>query len=109
MAFEALKLLQEKCGVDPDGAFGPNTAKAIVAHFELSPERGAHLLGQTVHESGSFKYTSENLNYSVDACLKVFGKYFKTKEEALEWAMKDIEFYGVDSFQINQIDVDEEV
>jgi|9_EtaG_2_1085328.scaffolds.fasta_scaffold10489_3 hypothetical protein len=34
---------------------------------------------------------------------------FKTKEEALEWAMKDIEFYGVGSFQINQIDVDEEV
>ena len=82
MAFEALKILQEKCGVEPDGAFGPNTAKAIVSHFELSPERGAHLLGQTVHESGSFKYTSENLNYSVDACLKVFGKYFKTKEEA---------------------------
>lgn len=32
---------------------------------------------------------------------------FKTKEEALEWAMKDIEFYGVGSFQIDQIDVDE--
>ena len=30
MAFEALKMLQEKCGVDADGAFGPNTAKAIV-------------------------------------------------------------------------------
>ena len=86
MAFEALKILQEKCGVEPDGAFGPNTAKAIVSHFELSPERGAHLLGQTVHESGSFKYTSENLNYSVDACLKVFGKYFKTKEEAEPYA-----------------------
>ena len=49
MAFEALKQLQEKCGVAPDGAFGPNTAKAIVAHYELSPKRGAHLLGQVVH------------------------------------------------------------
>ena len=86
MAFEALKLLQEKCGVAADGAFGPNTAKAIVSHYELSPKRGAHLLGQTVHESGSFKYTSENLNYSVDAILKVFGKYFKTEEEAEPFA-----------------------
>jgi putative chitinase len=86
MAFEALKKLQEKCGVSPDGAFGPNTAKAIVKHYELSPKRGAHLLGQLVHESGSFKYTEENLNYSVEACLKVFGKYFKTAEEAEPYA-----------------------
>ena len=42
MAFEALKQLQEKCGVAPDGAFGPNTAKAIVVHYELSPSR-AHI------------------------------------------------------------------
>ena len=26
------------------------------------------------------------MNYSVDACLKVFGKYFKTKEEAEPYA-----------------------
>jgi len=92
MAFEALKQLQEKCGVAPDGAFGPNTARAIVTHYELSPERGAHLLGQTVHESGSFKYTSENLNYSVDACLKVFGKYFKTEEKLNIFELKKYSF-----------------
>ena len=61
MAFENVKILQEKCGVSADGAFGPNTAKAITAHYELSPERGAHLLGQVVHESGTFRYTRENL------------------------------------------------
>jgi len=49
----ALKLLQQKCGCSPDGAFGPNTARAIVEHYDLSPERGAHLLGQVVHESGT--------------------------------------------------------
>jgi|TARA_R110002020_G_scaffold130692_1_gene292256 hypothetical protein len=32
---------------------------------------------------------------------------FATEEEAFEWAMKDIEFYGVGSFQIDKIDVDE--
>ena len=86
MAFEALKQLQEKCGVAPDGAFGPNTAKAIVAHYELSPKRGAHLLGQVVHESGSFKYTRENLNYSVEAIMKVWPSRFPTKESAEPFA-----------------------
>ena len=86
MAFEALKQLQEKCGVAADGAFGPNTAKAIVSHYELSPERGAHLLGQVVHESGSFKYTRENLNYSVEAIMKVWPSRFPTKESAEPFA-----------------------
>ena len=67
----ALKILQEKCGCTADGSFGPNTARGIVSHYEMSPERGAHLLGQVVHESGTFKYTKENLNYSVEAMMKV--------------------------------------
>ena len=80
---EALKKLQERCeGLVADGAFGPNTARGIAKHFDLNPNRAAHLLGQTVHESGSFKYTEENLNYSKEAILRVFGKYFKTEEAA---------------------------
>ena len=57
---EAMKRLQEKVGVGSDGAFGPNTARAIAKHYELSPERGAHLLGQAHHESGGFKKTYLN-------------------------------------------------
>lgn len=83
---DALRKLQERCGVVADGAFGKNTAKAIAEHFELNSKRAAHLLGQVVHESGTFKYTEENLNYSVDACLRVFGKYFKSEEEAKPYA-----------------------
>jgi putative chitinase len=36
----------------------------------------AHFLAQCSHESGNFKITSENLNYSVDGLKKIFGKYF---------------------------------
>ena len=79
---EPLKALQEKIGATPDGAFGPNTAKKICDYYVLNPERGAHFLGQLVHESGTFRYVEENLNYSKEAILRVFGKYFKTEGEA---------------------------
>ena len=49
---EAMKKLQEKIGVGADGSFGPNTARAIAKHYDLSPMRGAHLMGQAHHESG---------------------------------------------------------
>ena len=32
---DALKMLQTKCGVTPDGAFGPNTARAIADHYKF--------------------------------------------------------------------------
>lgn len=83
----AMKALQERCGVTADGAFGPNTARAIAKHYELSPERAAHLLGQSAHESGFFKITEENLNYSEDALKRVFGRYFgEGKEDAAQYA-----------------------
>ena len=56
---DSLKLLQERCGVTPDGGFGPNTARAIVSHYELSPEHGAHLLGQAAHESGGLDFAEK--------------------------------------------------
>ena len=82
----ALKLLQEKCGCSPDGSFGPTTARGIVKHYELSPERGAHLIGQVIHESGSFKLTRENLNYSVESMMRVWPSRFPTKESAEPYA-----------------------
>ena len=82
----ALKLLQEKCGYSPDGSFGPATARGIVKHYELSAERGAHLLGQVIHESGSFKLTRENLNYSVESMMRVWPSRFPTKESAEPYA-----------------------
>ena len=83
---EALKKLQEKCGVKPDGSFGPNTARAIARHYRLSMERGAHLLGQASHESGGFKLTKENLNYSAETMCRVWPSRFKSVAEAAPYA-----------------------
>lgn len=83
---DAMKKLQEKCGVPADGAFGPNTARAIAKHYELSPERAAHLLGQASHESGGFKLVRENLNYSAETMCRVWPSRFKTVEDAAPYA-----------------------
>ena len=43
----------------------------------------AHFLAQAGHESGGFKVTTENLNYSAQGLQNVFGKYFPgTLEES---------------------------
>lgn len=51
-----------------------------------SPIRVAHFIAQIAHESGSFRYSSENLNYSAKALRAVFGKYFPTDEMAEAYA-----------------------
>ena len=48
----------------------------MIAHEINTPLRAAHFLSQAAHESGGFKFKSENLNYSKDSLLKVFPKYF---------------------------------
>ena len=84
---EAMKKLQERCGVAADGAFGPNTARAIAKHYDLSPNRAAHLLGQASHESGGFTITKESLYYSTPERLcKVWPSRFKTVEDAMPYA-----------------------
>lgn len=73
-----LAALQTKCGVTPDGAWGPNTYKAARNYFKLSGSQAAHFFGQCAHESADFKVFSENLNYSADGLTKIFKKYFPT-------------------------------
>jgi putative chitinase len=84
---DALKMLQKTCGVTPDGAFGPNTARAIAAHYNLNPNRGAHLLGQAAHESGNFMISEENLNYRASTMCRVWPSRFASEAEAAPYAM----------------------
>jgi putative chitinase len=80
---DALKALQSKCGVTPDGAFGPNTARAIAAHFKLDAKRGAHFLGQVAHESMNFLISKESLFYSsADRIQKIWPTRFKNVDAA---------------------------
>lgn len=83
---EALKILQDRVGVTPDGSFGPNTARAIAKYFGLDAKRGAHLLGQASHESGGFMLSEENLNYSVESLMRVWPSRFKTEADARPYA-----------------------
>jgi len=83
----AMKRLQEKIGVGADGAFGPNTARAISNHYGLSAKRASHILGQSHHESAGFKRVSEGLYYSTpDRIQAVWPSRFKTVADAEPYA-----------------------
>jgi putative chitinase len=82
----SLKLLQEAAGVKPDGVFGPATFKAASAYLDLpSPEAAVHFFAQCSHETGNFQTFEENLNYSKNGLLKIFGKYFN-EDQATQYA-----------------------
>lgn len=84
----SLVKLQEQCKLLPDGIFGKKTFTAAMAHFNLSPIRAVHFFAQTAHETGGFKFFSENLNYSADGLIKIFPKYFSANALALAYARK---------------------
>lgn len=63
----------------------PDTA----AKFQIdTPLRLAHFLAQCGHESGGFRLTKENLNYSAKGLNGIFKKYFPTLESALPYERK---------------------
>jgi putative chitinase len=63
----------------------PDTA----ARFGINtPLRLAHFLAQCGHESGGFKATQENLNYSAKGLMGIFKKYFPTVALATAYERK---------------------
>jgi len=62
---------------------------SVMEKFKIdTPLRLAHFLAQCAHESGNFKVTTENLNYSKEGLMKVFGKYFPNEVLAKQYERK---------------------
>lgn len=66
---------------DPAG-WAPVIATACAKYEINTPQRVANFLAQCSHESGGFKSLAENLNYSVDAILKIFGRHRISEADA---------------------------
>jgi putative chitinase len=63
----------------------PDTA----ARFGITtPLRLAHFLAQCGHESGGFRATQENLNYSAKGLCGIFRKYFPSVTVAMQYERK---------------------
>lgn len=60
---------------------------SMLPEYEINTkERIAAFVSQCAHESGGFRYTEENLNYSENALLTTFGKYFGEKRNPKDFA-----------------------
>lgn len=81
MTQEQLKQIAPSLPVDVD------KVNELLEKYEINtPERIAGFFSQCAHESGNFKFKTENLNYSADALNRVFPAYFGTKRNAAEYA-----------------------
>jgi putative chitinase len=59
----------------------------VMEKFQINtPLRLAHFLAQCGHESGGFRATKENLNYSAKGLVGTFKKYFPTEAAATPYA-----------------------
>jgi putative chitinase len=66
-----------------------NQIPGIQEKFAVNtPLRLAHFLAQCGHESGGFRVTQENLNYSAKGLQGIFKKYFPSEAIALDYAKK---------------------
>jgi putative chitinase len=53
-----------------------------------SPPRVAAFLAQCAHESGSFVFLQENLNYKAESLMRVWPRYFPSLDIAKQYAHK---------------------
>jgi putative chitinase len=66
-----------------------NALNQILPDYGIdTPQRVAAFIAQCAHESGNFRFLSENLNYRWETLRKLFSKYFPTDELAKQYEKK---------------------
>lgn len=73
---ENIKLIQRYVGASADGVIGNETLSKFACKLNITRAMTAQFFGNLHHESGGFKITEENGNYSAKRLLEIFPKYF---------------------------------
>jgi putative chitinase len=83
-----LSQFQQMIPTNREAAEWYEIAKEFFNKYQINtPNRIAGFMAQTAHESGDFRTLEENLNYNVEALLRVFPRYFgKGKEDPAHYA-----------------------
>jgi putative chitinase len=85
---DKFKQLFPKCK-DPAGWVA--VMQLTLPNYQIdTKQRLASFLAQCGHESAGWTVFSENLNYSADGLLKVFGKYFPSEADAIRYARQPV-------------------
>jgi len=82
------KQLDDICssvGLSTVTPFVPALNAAFAKYNINTKNRAAAFIAQVGHESGEFVFTKENLNYSKDALLRTFKKYFPNAALAAQY------------------------
>jgi putative chitinase len=61
-------------------------AQACPDYDIITPQRLAAFLAQCAHESGNFRFITENLNYTAASLMKVWPRYFPSMDIAQQYA-----------------------
>ena len=86
-----IEYLMAATGANRENAekFLPFIQGACKAYDITTPQRVAGFLSQVGHESGGLASLQENLNYKVEAILKLFGRHRISEEDARKYGRND--------------------